>query len=261
MRDQDTMPSSTIHPRAMKASLIWDGKTLDKARFHARACLLAVVGRQQNPSSLKSNTEEEHHSLDGDDSDDDGSDANTIAPKDLIRNSGTKRLKESFLDRLAEVLSREKPKRGEKANHVAATAMVEGDDGATVYVAKNGGLDEIDRSMLRALQIWLRAVAADGRRRDITKDAMWKILVGYYQKRLEFYRQRLAQILEPYLVTIDTEYATKKRFPGLAKLRSCVTPVGMDWREVVYAAYELQYDKSGKSDVDEVAKDAAWKLW
>ena len=261
MRSQDLMPSSTIQKTTMKASFIWDGKSLDEARFHARACLLAVVGRQQNPDSLNRNTKEEHHSLDDSDSDDDGSDATTIAPRMIVKTSGKAKLKESFLDRLAEVLSREKPQPGEKAEHVAATAMMEGDDEATIYVAKNGGLDDVDRSMLHVLKIWVRAIAADGRRRDITKDAMWKKLIDYYQKRLNFYRQGLLQGLEPYLTRIDSEYATAKRLSGLARLRASLAAVGTDWCAVVHAAYELQFDKSGMSDVEKIAKEDSRRLW
>ncbi|KAF6237175.1 hypothetical protein HO173_004643 [Letharia columbiana] len=52
--------------------------------------------------------------------------------------------------------------------------MVERDDEATIYVAKNGGLDEVDSSMLHVLPIWVRAIMANGRHRNITKDATLK---------------------------------------------------------------------------------------
>ena len=126
-------------------------KPLDEARFHARACLLAVVGKQQDPSSLNGNAKERLEGSDDEDGGEGVSDADGIFPKDSVTRSGKKKLSDTFLDRLAEVVSREKPKPGGKAEHVAATAMVEGDDGATVYVAKNGGRDEIAKDASRKL--------------------------------------------------------------------------------------------------------------
>ena len=146
------MPSSVIPPSAAKAPFAWDGEPLDEARFHARACLLAVVGKQQDPASLIGNAEQKLEDLEDGDSDEDVSDADSIVPRDLVRRSGKEKLKERFLDRLAEVLSREKPQPGEKAKLVAATAMIEGENEATLYVAKKGGLDGTDDAMLRILQ-------------------------------------------------------------------------------------------------------------
>lgn len=146
------MPSPAIHPKATETLFAWDGEPLDEARFHARSCLSAVVGKQQNPSL---NTEEKHDRVD------DGSDADTNVPRDLVRTYGKAKLKETFLDKLAEVPSREKPQPGEKAKHIAAAAMVERDHKATIYVAKNGGLDEVDSSMLHVLLIWVRAIMAN----------------------------------------------------------------------------------------------------
>lgn len=253
------MPSSGTHSSATTNSTF---SLLECSRFHARACLLAVLSKQQDPSSLNGNTEEMNARSNDDESDDDGSDADTVVPRELVKAAGKAKLKESFLDRLAEMLSREKPQQGEKNKHVAATALVEEEeDEATIYVAKNGGFDKTDSSALHRVGIWMRAIAADGRRPLITKDAMWKKLVEYYQKRLEFNVQGLAQGLESYLTMTDTAHATKKRLCRLAELLSHPMATGTEWHEIIYTAYELRYDKSTKSDLNETAGSASEKLW
>lgn len=86
--------------------VLWDGDTLDEARFHAQACLLAVVGKQQAPTQLKSLADvkaEEHHSDDSDCN----SDGDTVVVRQIVSSAGLKRLKENFLDRLVELFSRE----------------------------------------------------------------------------------------------------------------------------------------------------------
>lgn len=89
------MPSPAIHPKATETLYAWDGEPLDEARFHVRSCLSAVVGKEQTLSSRKGNTEEKHDRVD------DGSDADTNVPRDLVRASGKAKLKETFLDKLA----------------------------------------------------------------------------------------------------------------------------------------------------------------
>ena len=250
-----------VYPDGMKTPFAGDGRRLDEDRFHARACLLAAVGKQQSWCSSANYIRREE---DGDD-DDSADDGDTVVPMNLVRTSGKVRLKEKFLDRLAEVLSREKPPPHEKAEHVASAVMIDAEDGAedgaTVYVAKNGGLDKIDTAMLQHLWKWMKAIAADGRRREIYKDVMWKKLLGYYQGRLGFYRQRLTEGLKPYFTIIDSLCATDKSFCGLSKLCSFLEPVGTDWHDLVCIAYELQHPKSSKSELDQVAKDASQKIW
>lgn len=63
------------------------------------------------------------------------------------------------------------------------------------------------------------------------------------------------------MTTTDTVYPTKQRFRRLFELRSSIGAVGKQWHEIVYAAYELQFDKSTMSELDETAKDASRKLW
>ena len=194
------MSTSSMHAGALNSLPIWDGNPLDEARFHARACLLDVVGKQQDIDSLK--TQRSGHltssaslihgnreDFNETDSSDAESDADTVVARKLVSRFGLKRLKEKFLDRLAEVFSREKPDPGQKAAHTAATTMYESDKGAIAYIAKNDGVDDEVHRMKKALQIWLRAIAADGRRRDpdLGKDGFWKHLLPYYTKRLKFY--------------------------------------------------------------------------
>ena len=63
------------------------------------------------------------------------------------------------------------------------------------------------------------------------------------------------------MTTTDTVYPTKTRFRRLFEPRSSIRAVGKQWHEIVYAAYELQFDKSTMSELDETAKDASRKLW
>ena len=168
---------------------------MDEARFHAQACLLATVGKQQapGPSECLDGAKVDEH--DEDDSDCDCDDETVVARR-MVSSAGLKRLKEKFLDRLAELFSREKPSAGHKAIHIAATIMAEGDDEMTIYIAKNGGLDETDEQMIKRLQCWMRLVAEEGRRRDAKNDLLWKELLNYYSKRLTYYRTLLRESLQ-----------------------------------------------------------------
>ncbi|KAI9703846.1 MAG: hypothetical protein M1836_007618 [Candelina mexicana] len=165
------------------------GSRLDEPRFHALACLLATKEHQQAPSHPGSKkschapsasnsglSQSGFDDSDAEESDDDGA---TFAPRELVKNKGIKRLKEKFLDRLAEVLSYRKAwsrvqvtqknrigkaARSKKsksvvslkdgAQNVAAAGMVETQRQTTIYVAKNGGLDDNDKKIMRQLQIW-----------------------------------------------------------------------------------------------------------
>lgn len=263
MRSQNAMRSSASHSSADTAPTV---NLIEHSRFHARACLLAVLSKQQDLSSLNGDTEKRDVGANDDDSEDDsenvGSDAGTVVPRELVKAADEAKIKKSFLDRLAEVLAREKPQQGEKNKHVAATAIVEEDDEVTVYIAKNGGFDETDSSMLHLLEIWMRAIAADGRRRDIKKDAMWRKLVEYYQKRLGYCQQRLKKIFGPYLTTSDMVHATRDKLCRLTKLRPYSGAAGpAEGHEIVCLAYELRYGMHTTSDLDVIAKSASKKLW
>ena len=228
---------------------LWDGNIIDEAHFHAQACVLATVGKQQAPGPSGCLDGAKAEEQDEDDSGYD-SDGDTVVVKRIVSSAGLKRLEEKFLDRLAELFSREKPSAGHKAIHVAATAMAEGDDEMIIYIAKNGGFDVIDEQMRKRLQFWIRLVAEEGCRRDAKNDLLWKELLKYYSKRLTSHRTLLRESLQNHV-----EFLRKANLDHFAtKLFSLInSPIagedtgGNDgWHGVVCAAYELRYDGTFK---------------
>ena len=241
-------PLSDPKPAADNAFL-WD-KPLNEARFHARACLLAVAGKQQSLDSLTDKGQKSYENDDVDDSDDIDSETDTIAPRQLATAVGPNRLPERFLVRLAELLSREKTPKGAKNIHTAATVMFEIDGRTTVFVAKNGGLDMLDRKLIEVLQLWLRAVAMDGKGRDIRTDRVWKELLKYYSKRLEYYRSEFDKILEEYARTAKQPTGDPIEQKLLCLHRYCHKPKSQrnrshesrndDYHDMVCLAYDLR---------------------
>jgi hypothetical protein len=65
----------------------------------------------------------------------------------LTRESGKPKLVEKFLDRVAEFMTRETAP-GKKSDDVCATRLLESEGHATVYVAKNGSLEDEDKGSL-----------------------------------------------------------------------------------------------------------------
>ena len=74
--------------------------------------------------------------------------------------------------------------------------MAESNGEMTVYIAKNGGFDEIDEQMRKQLQCWMRLVAEEGRRRDVKNDLLGKGLLKYYSKRLMYYWRLVRESLQ-----------------------------------------------------------------
>jgi hypothetical protein len=99
-------------------------------------------------------------------------------------------LKDKFLDRLAEAMAREVT-RAKKGDDVFVTASLDSENQTVVYVARNGGLADSHRKIMKKIQVWLRAVASAGERRNIFKDKMWSELVLWNLPRLEYYRDQL----------------------------------------------------------------------
>jgi len=84
---------------------------------------------------------------------------------------GKKKLKKKFLDRLAEVMACE-VEHDKKGDDVFATGTLEFKDQTVVYVARNEGLAENHKKMIKKMLTWIRVVASTGDRRDISKDLM-----------------------------------------------------------------------------------------
>ncbi|KAF4627907.1 hypothetical protein G7Y89_g10243 [Cudoniella acicularis] len=87
----------------------WSSTEYDERWFHVLACLLARTQQQQNPERIidtESSPYSKHESEDESDCDSDVEDV-PITPRHLAKEKGKPGLLEKFLDRLAELLSRE----------------------------------------------------------------------------------------------------------------------------------------------------------
>ncbi len=231
----------------------WNSTEYDERWFHVLACLLARTKRQQDPRStvdpgigLATKNEDE------DDSDcpsDIGDESATITPRYLVKERGKSKLLEKFLERLAEFMAHVATA-SKKSDDVCATAILEEEDHATVYFAKNGSLTEEDRTMGRQLQTWLQVTAALGERRDLAKDALWKAMVIWSAPRLLHYRKILASSFRAVGVTWSSE--TSETDGRLAAVQAfCFAepaPAVQDsvgsWSEIITICYELRYEPS-----------------
>ena len=156
----------------MSTHFNWDLDGLDAPRFRAFANLLSIRhgGQLGDPElsegAVLDNSDEE------DDLDDDISEAATdhVVP---ISSSGHGHLKKKFLDRFAEIVSRErsaegphpvsrtskkpqvsKSSRSESSNSFVATATLrEYEDHVKIYVTRNNGLQEQDQEFFRRVEL------------------------------------------------------------------------------------------------------------
>lgn len=170
---------------------IWSFHRLKRERFAAAALALSSMEKQQVIPAAAEGPNIDDEEL---------SDDESLHPRDLVASGGQLKLQKKFLNRLSEVIARQKTSKSTKpkpgtptdAGHVSAAILGFRHDIPLVYVAKNEGFDTEDKRLLRRLQIWLRAVSLDGRRRSVTKDGFWSHLVEYNRSRLEFYVSGLA---------------------------------------------------------------------
>lgn len=155
-------------------SNIWYLARIEEERFAATAALFAMYTKQQSicePTPVL--PEDDDDSSNEEDIDDDWQ--TTVACEKLHRATGNA-LKDKSLDRLSELLAREKtsnlyPKQS-TVKHVAAAVWINlsCDYPTTILLAKNDGLDERDRKLLGQLQTWLSAISMTGRAPSKEKD-------------------------------------------------------------------------------------------
>jgi hypothetical protein len=182
---------------------IWNLAEIKELDFAATSALLAIKAKQR---SIFYPQEADDQSSDDSEPGEDVEDEDAVTSKTTSELAIFPRdaLKDRFLDRLAEVFSREKSSaqcRGRKdSSHVAATAWIESDAKSgsplTVIVAKNEGLDARDREILSRLQVWLRAVSVTGQDRSAQTDKIWigdGGLVDYSRNRLLYH---VSQIMD-----------------------------------------------------------------
>jgi hypothetical protein len=182
---------------------IWTLAGITEPDFAATSALLAIKAKQRSISDPQQADDQSSDESEPGEYGEDEDAATTKATSELAT-FPRDALKDKFLDRLAEVFSREKSSahcRGRKdSSHVAATAWIEADARSgsplTVIVAKNEGLDARDREMMSRLQIWLRAVSLTGQDRSAQTDKVWigdGGLVNYSRSRLLYH---ISQIMD-----------------------------------------------------------------
>ncbi|KAI9849140.1 MAG: hypothetical protein M1837_005370 [Sclerophora amabilis] len=133
----------------------WNQNGLDEARFVALTNLLSLRnGGQMETPELDQDEDPVEEASDGEEA---FSEADTEHPCALAE-SGHEELKTRFLDRLAEIVSRERPsggsnvERGRKGSFVACTTLREAEDDVYIYVTRNNGLDVKDMHFFSKLE-------------------------------------------------------------------------------------------------------------
>jgi hypothetical protein len=172
--------------------------------FAATSTLLAIRTKQQSISPVEQPDQE---SSDDDDVEQDKEDCVTSRPSPQLATYRRDILINKFLDRLAELFSREKScqqsRNRRDSEHVAATGWVNSDTKTplTVVVAKNQGfLDDRDLKMLARLQQWLRLVAITGHVPTIQTDLIWAGdggLIDFSRQRLWYHISEVQRVDQP----------------------------------------------------------------
>ena len=124
----------------------WDYPGLNWSHFHSLAKLLALRnGGQAEASSLSNAVLDEDYSSDNNDNA--GAPSVDTGCADLITDSGHGRLKQKFLDCLAEFAANKKG-----GTRVACSAMRESEDSVYIWIARNEGFSEAEKPIFTALE-------------------------------------------------------------------------------------------------------------
>lgn len=174
---------------------LWVLSDVEELEFAAAATLLAIQAKQQSIARTQPPEtvfDDEEDSEADEEADEDMEHATSDTPG-LIAEYSHDALMDKFLTRLAEVLAREKSsgRKGSQqgSRHIAAALCLRPakKSSLTIFVAKNGGLDNFDRVMLSRLQLWLRVVSETRRPPPSQADRLWITKEGL----LEYSRERL----------------------------------------------------------------------
>jgi hypothetical protein len=132
----------------MSPSFSWDFPSLNQDRFQAYSSLLRLRNGGQIDERLEAEYElETNGSITG------CEDMDSVVAQPISSFDDT-RLKESFQDRVAELVSNVKG-----GYHVAATLLLNLPDGIKLVVAKNEGFNKTDKMFLGKLQDFLQDVS------------------------------------------------------------------------------------------------------
>jgi hypothetical protein len=230
---------------------VWQLADIEEEMFAAAASLFAIHTQQQSvcrpPLTLPAGDDDSSSEEDVND------DWRTTIPCEKFHRANEHNLRDKFLDRLSEVLAREKTahsrQKQSKAKHVAAAAWINSDYDSpiTILLAKNEGLDERDHRLLGRLQTWLRAISATGKAPAIGKDVIWvgladkEGLIEYSRSRLEFYVSQISQCKLD-VGTLGADASPTGRLQRLCWLCSTFdnSPTVSALGEIVNLAYELR---------------------
>lgn len=214
---------------------LWSFHRLERERFAAAALAVSSIQKRQSfPACTGPNIDAEELS-----------DDDSIRPEDLVKSSDGTTLCKKFLDRLAEILARQKtpPKRKKRrasatdADHASAAILRFKNTVPHIHVAKNAGLDEKDKTFLTKLEAWLRAVSITRQRRYIQRDRFWLDLIEYNNARLKFYVSELATMgnVGPYAPSQLLQDRCKFFERSREKSNSALT-------DIITDAYLLRYE-------------------
>jgi hypothetical protein len=131
----------------------WHFPPHDEAELVALACVCRLQQQQREQLQVEPNL-----TADGveDDEEDDELEAATDVGRALT-GSGKEKLKSRFLDRLAELIAREK-----RSSFVTCTSLAEREDSITIIIARNTTWDQKDRVFLGHLANFWEALASKG---------------------------------------------------------------------------------------------------
>ncbi|KAJ5055962.1 hypothetical protein J3E74DRAFT_421759 [Bipolaris maydis] len=184
-------------------SSVWHLARIEEEIFAATAALFAIYTQQQSVCQPTPILPEGDDDSSGEE--DINDDWQTTVACERLHRATAHTLKDKFLDRLSEVLAREKTSKlhlkQSTAKHVAAAAWINPScqHPTTILLAKNEGLDERDRKLLGGLQTWLRVISMTGRAPSKEKDLLWDSradkegLIGYSRLRLELYVSQVSR--------------------------------------------------------------------
>ncbi|KAK0709374.1 hypothetical protein B0T26DRAFT_721313 [Lasiosphaeria miniovina] len=115
----------------------------------------------------------------------------------------------------------------------------------TVYVAKNGGVEDADKDLARSLTVWIRAIAVTTKRPTIENDAMWAKLLNYYKQRLDIYAAQIASSSELEVAAAfdggSDGAALARELHGLSVKYEADESVAV-LQDMVFAAYSLRHE-------------------
>ncbi|KAF2498689.1 hypothetical protein BU16DRAFT_481792 [Lophium mytilinum] len=239
----------------MSETFHWSLPGLDRAHFTALANLLSLRnGGQVEDAPLPADLLEEH--------DEDESDVASVrtAKADQIAYSGHDGLKRKFLDCLAEFAANKKGGRT-----VATTAMKESEDSVTLWISRNEGFPELDRSVYDNLSELLGRLAnSKGKQDEIAKEELWNEMLAYHQDRIQ---SDYIPSLRADFKAVGNDVPIDYKLSALQQLVFGVVNPGQStinhYSKLITAAYELRITKTAEETmhISPNATSRTKKLW